>query len=76
MTAVNQMNGLKNQRGLITRESVSSSFTVPSDTLWRYNKAQIGQLTQMARINCRRPVRTALAEQEQHYSIPAPAVPP
>jgi hypothetical protein len=35
------------------------------------NKTEIGQLTQFAMINCRLPVRTSLAEQEQHYSSPA-----
>ena len=35
------------------------------------SKTEIGQLTQFAMINCRLPVRTSLAEQEQHYSSPA-----
>jgi len=39
-------------------------------------KTDIGQLTQLAMINRRRRVTTALAEQEQHYSIPTTAVPP
>ena len=35
-----------------------------------------GNLCVAANFNCRLPVSTALAEQEQHYSCPTTAVPP
>jgi hypothetical protein len=78
MTAINQMNGFENElvRALIARESVSSSFSVTTETLQRSSKTELSHLTQLAMINCRLLISTALAEQEQHYSCPTTAVSP
>ena len=77
MTAINQMNGFENQlvRALIARESCRQVSRSKRD-ITSASKTELSHLTQLAMINCRLPVSTALAEQEQHYSRPTTAVPP
>src|SRR5262245_65162911 len=57
-------------RVLTAPMSAPSSFTVLSETLWRPSKTELSHLTQLPMINGRLIARTALAEQEQHYSSP------
>jgi hypothetical protein len=46
-----------------------------NNELGKCSNTEFSQLAQLAMINCRLPVSTALAEQEQHYSCPTTAVP-